>query len=77
RQVSDQRIVPAMGITRPSTRQEEVLVPPDRHKENLVERRNPKPVGGNGAMEFLVEKVGQNKGHRELFRLVKNLSGPF
>jgi transcription termination factor Rho len=67
RKVADKRVFPAMDIARSGTRKEELITPPAQLKKTFVLRRILNPMGTMDAIEFLLDKLRQNKTNADFF----------
>jgi transcription termination factor Rho len=67
RKISDNRVFPAIDISKSGTRKEELLVEPDQLKKMYVLRRILNPMGTMDGMEFLLDKLKQTKTNDEFF----------
>jgi transcription termination factor Rho len=68
RKVADKRSFPAIDIARSGTRKEELLVPTERMKKMFVLRRLLSPMGTMDSIEFLLDKLRQNKTNEDFFQ---------
>src|SRR3546814_5945533 len=67
RKLSDKRTFPAIDITKSGTRKEELLVDKGVLAKMWVLRRILMPMGGQDAMEFLLDKLKHAKTNGEFF----------
>ncbi len=67
RKLSDKRTFPAIDITKSGTRKEELLVDKGVLAKMWVLRRILMPMGGQDAMEFLLDKIKATKNNGEFF----------
>ena len=67
RKLSDKRTFPAIDITKSGTRKEELLVDKGVLAKMWVLRRILMPMGGQDAMEFLLDKIKHSKTNADFF----------
>jgi transcription termination factor Rho len=67
RKVADKRVFPAIDIARSGTRKEELLTTPAQLRKVFVLRRILNPMGTMDAIEFLLDKLRQNKSNADFF----------
>ncbi|WP_341897160.1 transcription termination factor Rho [Ferrovibrio terrae] len=67
RKLSDKRTFPAIDITKSGTRKEELLVDKGVLAKMWVLRRILMPMGGQDAMEFLLDKIKHSKSNADFF----------
>ena len=67
RKVADKRVFPAMDIAKSGTRKEELLVPQAQLRKMYVLRRILNPMGPMDGIEFLLDKLRQNKKNSDFF----------
>lgn len=67
RKLSDKRTFPAIDITKSGTRKEELLVDKGVLAKMWVLRRILMPMGGQDAMEFLLDKIKHSRTNAEFF----------
>jgi transcription termination factor Rho len=67
RKVADKRVFPAMDIAKSGTRKEELLVPQAQLRKMYVLRRILNPMGPMDGIEFLLDKLRQNKRNSDFF----------
>jgi transcription termination factor Rho len=67
RKVADKRVFPAMDIAKSGTRKEELLVPQAQLRKMYVLRRILNPMGPMDGIEFLLDKLRQNKTNSDFF----------
>ena len=67
RKVADKRVFPAIDIARSGTRKEELLTTPAQLRKVFVLRRILNPMGTMDAIEFLLDKLRQNKTNADFF----------
>jgi transcription termination factor Rho len=67
RKLSDKRTFPAIDITKSGTRKEELLVDKGVLSKMWVLRRILMPMGGQDAMEFLLDKLKHSKTNADFF----------
>jgi transcription termination factor Rho len=67
RKVADKRVFPAMDIAKSGTRKEELLVPQAQMRKMFVLRRILNPMGPMDGIEFLLDKLRQNKTNGDFF----------
>jgi len=67
RKVSDKRVFPALDILKSGTRKEELLVPREQLQKIYVLRRILNPMGTVDAIEFLLDKLRQQKTNQDFF----------
>ena len=68
RKVADKRIFPAIDVLKSGTRKEELITPKDQLQKTYVLRRILNPMGAQDAIEFLLEKLRQNKNNADFFQ---------
>jgi transcription termination factor Rho len=61
RKLANKRVLPAIDITRSSTRKEELLLAEKELNRVWLLRKVLQPMGTVDAMEFLLEKIRQTK----------------
>jgi transcription termination factor Rho len=67
RKLSDKRTFPAIDITKSGTRKEELLVDKGVLAKMWVLRRILMPMGGQDAMEFLLDKIKHSRTNADFF----------
>ncbi|HEX6959041.1 MAG TPA: transcription termination factor Rho [Ferrovibrio sp.] len=67
RKLADKRTFPAIDITKSGTRKEELLVDKGTLAKMWVLRRILMPMGGQDAMEFLLDKIKHSRTNAEFF----------
>ncbi|HLT76317.1 MAG TPA: transcription termination factor Rho [Ferrovibrio sp.] len=67
RKLADKRTFPAIDITKSGTRKEELLVDKGTLAKMWVLRRILMPMGGQDAMEFLLDKIKHSKTNADFF----------
>ncbi len=67
RKLSDQRIFPAIDVTKSGTRKEDLLMAKDTLQKMWVLRRILQPMGTQEAMKFLLDKVKLSENNKEFF----------
>ncbi len=67
RKLVDKRVFPAIDIAPSGTRKEELLIDREVLQKIWVLRKILSPMGTVGAMEFLLDKLGQTKNNDEFF----------
>ena len=70
RKVSDERIFPAIDVTKSGTRKEELLVDKNRLPKMWMLRRVLMPMGVTDSMEFLMDKLRQTKTNDDFFDMM-------
>ena len=68
RRLADRRIYPAIDILKSGTRKDELITPKDQLQKTHVLRRILSPMGAQDAIEFLLEKLRQNKNNDEFYQ---------
>ncbi|MBQ9564121.1 MAG: transcription termination factor Rho [Synergistaceae bacterium] len=71
RKLSEQRIFPAIDITKSGTRREELLIPEDELTRLWVLRKRIAGVDEAGALNLILDKLKQTKDNREFLMSVK------
>ncbi len=71
RKVAEKRVYPAININRSGTRREELLTSEEELKRMWILRKLLHPMDEVVAMEFLIDKMKQNKTNNEFFDAMK------
>jgi len=71
RKIAKKRVSPAINITRPATRREELLTADDELQRMWILRKLLHPMDEVAAIEFLVDKLKQTKTNDEFFLSMK------
>ncbi|MBN1783397.1 MAG: transcription termination factor Rho, partial [Alphaproteobacteria bacterium] len=72
RKLADQRIFPALDVTKSGTRKEDLLVDKDTLQKMWVLRRILQPMGTQDAMKFLLDKAKLSENNEAFFRNMNN-----
>ncbi|MHA1540645.1 MAG: transcription termination factor Rho [Alphaproteobacteria bacterium] len=68
RKLADQRIFPAIDVTKSGTRKEDLLVDKDDMQKMWVLRRILQPMGTQDAMKFLLDKIKLSDNNKAFFK---------
>ena len=71
RKLADQRIFPAIDITKSGTRREELLIPDDELKRLWVLRKRISGIDEAGALNLILDKLKQTKTNEEFLQSIK------
>ena len=71
RKLSEQRIFPAIDITRSGTRREELLMPDDELKRLWILRKRIAGVDEAGALNLILDKLRQTENNSEFLNSIK------
>ncbi len=71
RKLSEQRIFPAIDITRSGTRREELLLPEDELKRLWILRKRIAGVDEAGALNLILDKLRQTENNAEFLNSIK------
>ena len=72
RKLADQRIFPAIDITKSGTRKEDLLMDSAKMQKMWVLRRILQPMGTQDAMKFLLDKMKMSKNNDDFFNNMNN-----
>ncbi|MHA1550164.1 MAG: transcription termination factor Rho [Alphaproteobacteria bacterium] len=72
RKLADQRIFPAIDITKSGTRKEDLLVDSAKMQKMWMLRRILQPMGTQDAMKFLLDKMKMSKNNEDFFNNMNN-----
>ena len=71
RKLADQRIFPAIDITRSGTRREELLIPDDELKRLWILRKRIAGIDEAGALNLILDKLKQTENNTEFLNAIK------
>ena len=71
RKLSEQRIFPAIDITKSGTRREELLIPDDELKRLWILRKRIAGVDEAGALNLIMDKLRQTDNNSEFLNSIK------
>ena len=71
RKLSEQRIFPAIDITRSGTRREELLIPDEELKRLWILRKRIAGVDEAGALNLILDKLRQTDNNSEFLNSIK------
>ena len=71
RKLSEQRIFPAIDITKSGTRREELLIPDDELKRLWVLRKRISGVDEAGALNLIMDKLRQTQTNADFLNSIK------
>ena len=71
RKLSEQRIFPAIDITKSGTRREELLIPDDELKRLWILRKRIAGVDEAGALNLIMDKLRQTENNSEFLNSIK------
>lgn len=71
RKIAEKRVYPAININRSGTRREELLTSEEELKRMWILRKILHPMDEIAAMEFLIDKMRDNKTNEEFFEMMK------
>ena len=71
RKLADQRIFPAIDITRSGTRREELLIPDDKLKRLWILRKRIAGIDEAGALNLILDKLKQTENNTEFLNAIK------
>lgn len=71
RYISEKRVYPAVNINRSGTRRDDLLVSSEEMKKMWILRKLLHPMEDLGAIEFLIERLGNTKTNKDFFESMK------
>ena len=71
RKLADQRIFPAIDITKSGTRREELLIPEEELKRLWILRKRIAGVDEAGALNLILDKLKQTERNEEFLNAIK------
>ena len=71
RKLSEQRIFPAIDITKSGTRREELLIPDEELKRLWILRKRIAGVDEAGALNLILDKLRQTENNAEFLNSIK------
>lgn len=71
RKIAERRVFPAIEFNRSGTRKDDLLMPPEEHRNAWMLRKVINPMEEVSAMEWLIDKLGVAKTNEEFFEVMK------